>query len=557
MAITTSAPVRELVPACGERRVAVANLLPLLPLLPVLSVAGIPTSAAAAHWDVVPSVRARVSHSDNINLAAPHLAQADTAIELAPGLRVEADAGARGQLALAYSLQLAHYQRRPSRSQQQLDGAGQLALVSNWLYLDAGATVSRQAYSGFGARASDPLQDDANSATVQAWRASPYLQHDFRGLGTATLRYDLQRIRSGRLLAVDSEAIEARIAGERRSWHWQVAFTRRHLDDRALAPVTHSDAAVTLAHPLGNTVRASVTAGYEKSDYQARSGQPQGQHGQAGLNWAPSPRTHVAASIGRRYFGTTYGFDAAYRTRNMLWTLNYQEDISTMHAQLFRVAPAGVADFLFQLWADRIPDPVKRRRSIDAFLLLSQMLGSDGTVNFFSHRYYLQKSLRLAGVYSGVRSAVSVTVRRTGSTAQTSSAVDSMLTGPEELSLEDRTRQAQMQLGWNWRLNARSSLTAAGAHSRSQSLSTGRRDRNGIISLRLAQQLGRTVTAELSLRHSRHRSRSSHTDARFAVAAIAPALQGTASPPANAGAPAGGAHHYRENGISAAVSVAF
>ena len=79
-------------------------------------------------------------------------------------------------------------------------------VLPDWLYLDARASINRQNISGFGPRLVDPAQVTANSDTVHAHSASPYLHHYFRGLATVTLRYDMQRVSSGRLLSVRSDA---------------------------------------------------------------------------------------------------------------------------------------------------------------------------------------------------------------------------------------------------------------------------------------------------------------------------------------------------------------
>jgi uncharacterized protein (PEP-CTERM system associated) len=110
-------------------------------------------------------------------------------------------------------------------------------------------------------------------------------------------------------------------------------------------------------------------------------------------------------------------------------------------------------------------------------------------------------------------------------TAQTSSAIDSPLLGPDELALEDHTRQSAAQAGWNWRMSPRSNVTVGASLSRVESLSTGRSDRNAAVTVALTQQLASKVSASVDLRHIRHTSNT------------------------------GG--NYRENGIGASVSMAF
>lgn len=487
----------------------------------------LPRVASAVDWSVVPTVRLRESYTDNVNLTPSGLAQGELSTEISPGIAVTADQGERLQLALSYSLHKVYYQRRADRTNQQLDANGHAEVLPDWLYLDARSSISLQNISGFGPRLVDPTQVTANSQTVRAHSFSPYLQHYFRGLATATLRYDVQRVGSGQLLSVRSDGANLRLLGDNggRGWNWDLVFDRKHIDDSALAPVTMTDAALTLSYPIHPALGVFVTGGHEKKDYHASSRQPEGNYWSLGGNWTPSPRTRVSASFGHRYFGKTYALDAAYRMRSTVWTATYHEDITTMHAQFFSIAPTGLSDFLYQLWETKIPDPQTRLQSIKVFLLISQLLGTDGNVNFFSHRYYLQKSLHLGSVYSGTRGALAFNLSRTDRTAQTTSAVDSILTGPDELALEDRTRQSAAQAGWNWQLSSRAGLTVGASHSRAKSLTTRRQDRNSVVSVSLTHQLRTGITADVHLRHSRHAS--------------------------NAGG------NYRENGAGAALTVVF
>lgn len=487
----------------------------------------LPGVAGAADWSVVPMLRVRESYTDNVNLAPPGRARAEWTTEVAPGVSVSVDDGQRLNLALSYALQKVLYTGRADRTNQQLDAGGHAELLPDWLYLNARASISQQNISAFGPQLVDPLQDTGNSNQVRAYSFSPYLQHYFRGLATAVLRYDYQRVGSGSLLSVRSDTANLRLTGDNggRGWNWNLDLTRQHIDDAALTPLTMTNAALTLSYPFNSAISLFGTGGYERKEYQAVGNEPAGKYWSAGATWSPSPRTRVSASIGHRYFGQTATLDASYRMRSMLWTLNYNEDITTMHGQFLSIPPTGLSDFLYQLWETRIPDPQKRLQTIKVFLLISQMLGKDGNVNFFSHRYYLQKSLRLASVYSGTRSALAFNLSNTRRLAQTSSLIDSVLLGPDELALEDSTRQRAAQVGWNWRMSARGGLTVGASVNRVQSLSTGREDRNSVLAVTLSHQLQPKIGVDLSLRHSRHTS--------------------------NAGG------NYRENGVSAALTVAF
>ena len=495
--------------------------------IPVLILLSLPCAAPAADWTVVPVLRVRESYTDNVNLAPSGRARGELTTEVSPGVNVTANDGQRLNLALSYSLQKVLYTRQADRTNQQLDAGGHAEVLPDWLFLNARASIGQQNISAFGPQLVDTTQVSNNSNQVRAYSFSPYLQHYFRGLASAVLRYDYQRVSSDNLLGVRSDGANLRLTGDNggRRWNWDLNLDRRHMDDAAMDPVTMTDAALTLSYPLGGSVSLFGTGGYEKRDYASTTGEPAGRYWSTGATWSPSPRTRVSGSFGRRYFGKTYSLDASYRMRSMLWTVNYSEDITTTHGQFLSIPPAGLSDFLYQLWETRIPDPQKRLQTVKVFLMISQMLGKDGNVDFFSHRYYLQKSLRLATVYSGTRGALAFNLSTTRRLAQSSGVIDSVLLGPDELAREDHTRQSAAQIGWNWRLSARGGLTVGVSHNRVQSLSTAREDRNSVLAVSLSHQLQTNIGADVSLRHSRHTS--------------------------NAGG------NYRENGVSAALTVAF
>ena len=494
--------------------------------LTVLVLLTLPGAVVPADWQVTPTLRLRESYTDNMNLAPPAQARGEFTTEVSPGVVVTTD-GPRLKLALSYSLQKIASTRQAGRTSQVLDASGHAELLPDWLSIDARSSISEYNVSAFGPQQLDPSQVTGNTNTVHSNSISPYLRHSFQGLGTLELRHTEQRVDAGGLLDVRNSGTNLRLTGDDagNGLNWNLSLDRTVVDDAALPPVTMSDAALTLSHPVGGSLSAFVTGGYEKKDYQSTSAQPQGNYWSAGGVWSPSPRTRVAASLGRRYFGKTRTLDAAYRMRNMFWTLNYNEDITTMHGEFLSVPPTGLSDFLYDLWATRIPDPETRRRTIKVFMAISQMLGPDGNVNFFSHRYYLQKQLTLATVYSTPRSALGFNLSSTRRTAQTSNAIDSVLLGPDELALTDQTRQSAAQLGWSWRMSARDNLTVSASHNRVRSLTTGRADRNSAVVLSLSRQLQSKVSANVNLRHARHSS--------------------------NAGG------DYRENSVSAALMVAF
>lgn len=483
--------------------------------------------ARSAEWTVTPALSSRASYSDNLLLAPPGQARGEWTSELSPGIAVTAR-GPRLTLQLDYTLQQIDYSREPDRRNQQLDAATHATLVDDWLYLDARAAITQQNISAFGPQLSAPNQITGNSDTVHSSTIAPLLRHYFRGLATLQLRYADDKVGSGRLLSVRSRDSNVELTGDNggRGWNWDLSADRQDTDDAALAPVTLTNGALTLSFPVNSALAYIAVAGAEKNDYHSVGANPQGRYWSLGLNWTPSPRTSVALSVGHHYYGNTQNLNAQYRLRAMFWQLSYADTISTTQAQILALAPNEVGNFLYQLWAASIPDASQRIQTINAFLQLSKLLGPNaGNVNYFSHQYYLQKQWNLATVYSSPKSSFALGFTSSGRTAQTSSGIDSILLGPSQVGLDDRTRQNTANAGWSWRMAPRSTLSLTASVGNVTSISTGRRDRNDVLSLSLSRVLRPQVNALVELHHSRHDS--------------------------NAGG------DYRENGASAALVVQF
>lgn len=487
----------------------------------------LPSEVRPADWTVLPSLRLRESYTDNLHLSPAAQAQGELVTEVSPGLSVSAQ-GPRLKLALDYTLQSLHSSREPSRRSQQLAAATHLAAVPDWFYLDARANISQQNISAFGPQLPAPLLASANTTTVRTTAFSPYLQHEFQGLATLLARFDSSSVSSGHLLSVRSNDALIQLTGDNagRGLNWALRLSRQQIDDARLPAATLQDSALTLSYPLKRQWTASATAGCERNNYQTLGDQPQGKYWSIASEWTPSPRTSVSATLGRHYYGATYGLNASLRQRRMLWTLNYNVAITSTNGQFLSVPPGTIEDFLFQLWEARIPEPATRRQIVRAFIALSQLLGPQGNVNYFSHRYYLQKQWQAATLYSGALATWSLGLNSTGRRAQSDSAIDSeLIIGPTDLTLQDHTRQTTLQAGSSWRLNGRSQLTLSASSGVSESLSTGRRDRNSALVLSLSHQLHARMNLSTDIRHSRHSS--------------------------NAGG------NYRENGVSATLSMQF
>ncbi|NVI84891.1 MULTISPECIES: TIGR03016 family PEP-CTERM system-associated outer membrane protein [unclassified Janthinobacterium] len=482
---------------------------PLLPLLPLLSLL-LPLPAGAVDWLVQPSLRLRESYTDNALRAPPGKAQSDFITEIAPAIAL-IGTGPRLRVHLDYSWHKYLSGQRADTEHHELGASADAELVKDWFFIDADASVSRRNISPFGPQLIDDLPDTDNASTVRTTGISPYLRHRFRGLATTELRYTRNTVDSGgALLSVHSDEMELLLSGEPRGkgWTWNASHDVRRTQDSKLAPMRMQRSSVGLRYPFSSKWAATASGGTEKEGYVSASGKaPAGRFWSLGGVWTPSPRTSVAFSTGRRFFGNTYSLDATFLQRHTNWQLNYSENITTLPTQFSRLGDRDAGQLLDQLWRGIFPNARDRRLRIDAFLRYANSLGPErGAINYFSHRYFLQKQLKLTMARATAKSTMIAGITAVDRTAQTASGIDSGLLPGVEFGSEDRTRQMSGNLGWSWKASSRTSLNANAGYASVRSLSVPRHDNNITVTAGYTRILQQNMTASIDVRHTRHAS---------------------------------------------------
>jgi uncharacterized protein (PEP-CTERM system associated) len=472
----------------------------------------LPQRASGAEWTFMPTFGLRESYSDNIKLASPQDAKSEWVSEFTPGIAVTGNAK-RLKLNLAYQIQKIVYQSEANRSQQQLAASANAELLEDRLFVDARSSISQQNLSAFGPQLIDNIHISDNQSTLKANSISPYLRYRFNGFASTKLRYSQDTVSSdNRLLSAKIDTMALDLVGDNgaRGWNWNANYRQVKNSDNAMAGVTMNSAAFSLQVPLTSRLNFFASTGYEKNDYQANtSAEPAGRFWSGGVAWTPSARTSVVASAGKRYFGNTYALNASHRSRNSVWNIGYNEDVTTTYSQFFTQSTNDTAALLDQLWQLSIPDPQTRRQAVDAYLGIGRLLGSGtGNINYLSHRYFLQKQLNLSAALSGPRSTLVLSLTANRRTAQTDSSIDSLLLGSSQSTLQDETRQIGSNAIWRWRMSARNSLNLSASYDKIKSASVDRTDNNLVFSAGVSRQLGRGAYASIDLNRLRHNSSS-------------------------------------------------
>ena len=466
--------------------------------------------ACHADWKFVPSVQATETYTDNVNYASGAAARSEWVTEVAPGFGLS-NQGRRFQFDMNYRLR--YFDRSGSsadnidRTQSLLDARLYAELLDDLLYFDGNASIAQHAVSQFGPRPTDGDFGSANHAEVRTYRASPYLKHRFGATADMQLRYTIDAVDSDRRGLGDTKgqslAFDLASGSNFGTFGWTLRAYHQVLDNEVMPDESTSNASLGLRYPFGRTFALTATAGYDKYDYDSLGGDTGGRAWTAGFTWTPSSRTRVDASLGRRYYGDSYYLAANYRTRRTSWTLNYDDSVTTTRAQFLLPSTVDTAALLDSLFAASVPDPVARRRAVDAYMLAAGLPPSlVDSINYFSNRHFLQKQLQATAAYRTARSNLLLSVFAVRRTALSTVDADSALLGPRSLTLNDATRQSGATAMWNLRLNQRNFLTASLNSIRVESESGGIAATHKTARLAMTRRFSRKLSGVLELRHT-------------------------------------------------------
>ena len=451
--------------------------------------------AAKAEWKFTPTVDLRTNYSDNVMMQREELAKAQFYTELAPGFSL-LNNSPRWKMHTSYSRSFFWAARDVAGtrdSAQSLSGAIDARLIDDLLFFDAEAQIGQQAISAFGPQVNNNNYSTANRTEVRTWRASPYLRHRFGGAADLELRYMHDAVDTGRVgmgsSKGDTLSFKLNSGPTFRRVGW--GFTASHSEVKdTIAPQSSIDNAnLNLRYLLGSAFTATASLGYDRYDYQALGGGTAGRAWTAGFTWTPSARTSLTANAGRRYYGSTYFLNAQHRSRGTIWSLNYNDAVTTSRSQFLLPSTIDTASMLDGLLKATIPDPVKRAAAVQSYINATGLPPSlADNINYFSNRFILQKQLQASVALNLARTTTVFSLYNTRREALSTVQTDSLLTGSRNANLNDNTRQYGATAMLNWRVNSRSSLVLNPNSGKSISNSTGLESDNKSVRLGVTTQ---------------------------------------------------------------------
>jgi uncharacterized protein (PEP-CTERM system associated) len=486
-----------------RRPLAAAVGLALLSLAP----------ASRADWKFTPAFEVRETYTDNVALRAN--AEANWVTELAPSFKLD-HTGPRLQMSASYSRRFYEYADKniggTYGATQDLNAVAKANVINELLFIDANASIGQRDASAFGPllQSSGNGFANANATEVKIARISPYLKQHFGPYANAELRYSVDRMTTSTagLNNTTGNTVSLNVASGNafRLLGWGLQATKSKQKGLATTTAggesTVDNYALNLRWAATSQLNLTAMGGYDNYDYQALGGKNGGAAWQLGVDWQPGARTHVQASAGKRYYGNRYSQQAQHRARVSIWTLNYNDSVTSTRQQFLLPSAIDTFSMLDRLFLTSIPDADARHQAVAAYIQATGLPPSlANSINYFSNRYYLQKQFQAAVALNGPRTTTVLTVQDMRRNGLSSTDVDSGLLGNTSSVLNDNTRQTGGNVTWNWRLSTRTGVLATADVTRIRSISANTNTINRGLRIGLTHQLQPTLRGAIDLRH--------------------------------------------------------
>lgn len=473
----------------------------------------------AADWKVTPIISLKETYTDNVALAAPGAERTEAITEVSPGLTIKGT-GARLKVNARYELQNVLYasQQDKNTTHHQLNADAKAELIDGFFFLDGKAAINQQNISLFGSQSSDNIHVTNNRTTVETYSLSPYLRQRFGSTASSELRYTHDGVDANTAGFSNSQSdnillrLNSGTAFKTMAWGLQYNDKKTHYTNGNTLDM--ETATGNLRYLMTPQFSLTATGGYEKNGYISTAEQPQGYFWTTGFSWAPTQRTKLEASAGKRYYGNTYSLAANHRSRNTVWNVNYDESVTTTQSQFQNSGNVNTLDIVNAIYAYEI-DPQKRKILVDNHIAVFGLPATlPNHVNSLSNRVFLQKQLKASAAFNSAKSTLILSAFHALRDAQTALSFDSSLFGVSSFVLTDKTKQLGAHASWNWRITPRTNINTAAGYTRSSSPTTGRIDHNKSVTLGMSRQFQPKLKGNIELRQQQLDTTQSGADYR-------------------------------------------
>jgi uncharacterized protein (PEP-CTERM system associated) len=463
----------------------------ILCLMSVGKVAAAEGAAAGEPW-FKPTLTLNERYSDNIELTANNKTKSFLT-EFRPGFVLNSR-GARGNVFVDYGLQALLYSHDSDASTHNHQLAA--TMNSHWLdkrlTLETNARVAQQDINTTDALGSGNYNLTGNRSETRSFGFSPAWKSQFGNDATFNARWQLTYVDSDAsdLSSTTSNSINLGLSSGStfNRIPWNISYQARSSDASSNNGNRDSSVTGTLGYVVSRKTRVSLTAGKDFNNGTSSGfDQASGSFWNVGIDWAPTIRTHLRATAGRRFSGSSYGLDFSHRTRKSTWALNYVESITDAYQQI-NGADVYLCEgpFLLFVPSGTQPEPGACGNSL--------LIGTYNPDNSLENQSSLSKSWSGVTTYNTGKSVFSLNIRqsRRESLASTINETDDIY---------------NLSGNWSLRLSPRlsSTLSLASTHAENSVSQSDDWSLAWVLSYRLARQ----ATGALELRRVERDSDSS------------------------------------------------
>lgn len=502
----------------------------------ILGLGGWTSQAVSAEWDIQPRITVSETYTDNIGLGGfgggfgglgggISGRGSEFITQINPEIHITGQ-GRRFKSSLDYTLNNLIYARSGQFQARNLLAAnGTAEIIKHHFFVEGVAAVTQQNAFLFAPLALDNTNLTGNRRDIRTWSISPYIQHRFKNFASGQIRYTHgeagSSIRNFSNSTVDTAAFSLNSGSSFRTIGWGLNYSHSEIGRKNsgaslgnLGTIEMERTTGSLRYMITSQFSLVGTTGYERNSFISIRGRTSSPFWTVGFSWTPTKRTSVSASGGKRFFGNTYAASIDHRTRATVWSLNYNEDLTTFAQQALSGGPIVDASMLGQLFSGI--------QGGQTLLNQGLPLSFSDPNNFLTNRIFLLKNLNASLTLNGKKNSLVFRVFNYSRKSLSPGTEDIGLMGVNNAVLTQNTTQTGGNVLWNHRLSPRMNANINVGYIRSSYDLTSQADDNIIATAGLNKQLDANTRGSIMYFYQ-HRL-SSRNNAEYSSNAITATL---------------------------------
>lgn len=473
--------------------------------------------ADAAEWSIQPRLTISETYTDNVGLGGGGFGGfggsgrggGEFITQINPGVNITGE-GRRFKSSLNYTLNnLIYAKNQRFESRNQLSANATAEIIKQYFFVDGRASISQQNAFLFAPLALDNTNRTGNRRNIYTWNISPYVRQRFSNLASGEVRYTHGEVSSsGNSFSNNSSdtAIFSLNSGSAfRTLGWGINYSHTEISRKSTGSGFGSPGTISLERATGS-LRYLVssqfsligTAGYERNSFLSIRGRTSSPSWTVGFSWAPTKRTKIDASGGKRFFGNTYAASVDHRTRSTVWNLSYVEDISTFGQQSLAGGSILNPSMLGQLFSGV--------QGSEALLSQGFPQSFSDPNNFLTNRLFLLRNLQASLTLNGRKNSLVFRAFNYSRKSFSPDQEDMDLVGIGNAALTRNTTQTGGNVLWNHRLSPRANANINFGYIRTSYDLTSQKDDSIIMSAGLNKQFTSKINGSVMYHHLRRES---------------------------------------------------